>query len=134
VLADHGLDTAVIPPEQVGAIDDFDAAVLGSAVYMGQWMKPARELADRSGEALAALPVWLFSSGPVGDPPKPAEAPVDVAEILQATKARDHRVFAGKLVKKQLSEPWPWPFEPRRATSGTGTRSGRGRLGSPTLW
>jgi menaquinone-dependent protoporphyrinogen oxidase len=58
---------------------------------------------DRCGDALAARPVWLFSSGPVGDPPKPEEDPVDVAGILAATKARDHRVFAGKLLRKQLS-------------------------------
>jgi len=25
----------VIPPEEVGAIEDYDAVVLGSAVYMG---------------------------------------------------------------------------------------------------
>ncbi len=52
---------------------------------------------------MATRPVWLFSSGPIGDPPKPEEDPVDVAGILRATKAREHRVFAGKLVKKQLS-------------------------------
>jgi menaquinone-dependent protoporphyrinogen oxidase len=45
----------------------------------------------------------LFSSGPIGDPPKPNEEnPVDVAEIVAATGAREHRVFAGKLVKRQL--------------------------------
>jgi menaquinone-dependent protoporphyrinogen oxidase len=47
--------------------------------------------------------VWLFSSGPVGDPPKPEEDPVDVADIVKTTKARDHHVFAGTIVKKQLS-------------------------------
>jgi menaquinone-dependent protoporphyrinogen oxidase len=46
---------------------------------------------------------WLFSSGPIGEPPKPTEDPVDVAAIQAATRARDHRVFAGKLVRKQLS-------------------------------
>ena len=27
---------------------------------------------------------------------------MDVAEVIAATEARDHRVFAGKLVRKQL--------------------------------
>jgi menaquinone-dependent protoporphyrinogen oxidase len=31
------------------------------------------------------------------------EDPLDVAEILAATRAREHRVFAGKLEKKHLS-------------------------------
>lgn len=105
VLSERGLDTTVVPPEQVQGLDDYDAVVLGSAVYAGHWLQPARELVDRSSEALAARPVWLFSSGPIGDPPKPEEDPVDVAEIMGATKAREHRVFAGKLVKRQLSFP-----------------------------
>lgn len=105
VLAGKGLEVTVVPPAQAGAIEQFDAVVLGSAVYMGRWMKPGRELAQRQAAALAARPVWLFSSGPVGEPPKPADNPVDVTKILQATKARDHQVFTGKLVKKHLSFP-----------------------------
>lgn len=46
--------------------------------------------------------VWLFSSGPIGDPPKPQEDPVDIVDILLATKARRHRVFAGKVDKSKL--------------------------------
>jgi menaquinone-dependent protoporphyrinogen oxidase len=105
VLAERGCEVTVLAPHEVGAVEEFDAVVLGSAVYMGQWMKPARELAEHSAAALAARPVWLFSSGPVGDPAKPADNPVDVTKILQATKARDHQIFTGKLVKKQLSFP-----------------------------
>ncbi len=105
VLAAKGLEVTVVPPDQAGAIDEFDAVILGSAVYMGQWLKPARDLAERSAAALATRPVWLFSSGPVGDPAKPAGNPVDVTTILQATKARDHHLFTGKLAKKHLSFP-----------------------------
>jgi menaquinone-dependent protoporphyrinogen oxidase len=64
----------------------------------------------RSGDALAARPVWLFSSGPVGDPSRKlvqqmGADPVDLAEMIGATDARDHRVFAGKLDKRNLSLP-----------------------------
>ncbi|MGB3632521.1 MAG: flavodoxin domain-containing protein, partial [Rubrobacteraceae bacterium] len=71
-------------------------------VYAGHWLKPARELAERHAHALAGKSVWLFSSGPIGDPPKPEEEPVDVAEILAATGAHEHRVFAGKIDKDTL--------------------------------
>jgi menaquinone-dependent protoporphyrinogen oxidase len=104
-LRDQGLDPTVLEPGQVEGLDGYDAVVLGSAVYAGHWLKPARELVARCGDDLAARPVWLFSSGPVGDPPEPEEDPVDVAEILAATSAREHRLFAGKLVRKQLSFP-----------------------------
>jgi menaquinone-dependent protoporphyrinogen oxidase len=105
VLDEHGLEATVLPPDQVEEVDGYDAVVLGSAVYAGHWLKPARELVERHAGALAGRPVWLFSSGPVGDPPKPEEDPVDVADLLAATDAREHRIFAGKLVRKQLSFP-----------------------------
>jgi menaquinone-dependent protoporphyrinogen oxidase len=105
VLDEHGLEATALPPEQVKEVDGYDAAVVGSAVYAGHWLKPARELVERHAGALAGRPVWLFSSGPVGDPPKPEEDPVDVADLLAATGAREHRVFAGKLVRRQLSFP-----------------------------
>ena len=92
----------VYPPEEVSSVDAYNAVVLGSAVYAGHWMESARELAERHAAVLAERPTWLFSVGPIGDPPKPEEDPVDVAEILRSTKAREHRVFSGKLDKGQL--------------------------------
>jgi menaquinone-dependent protoporphyrinogen oxidase len=105
VLAERGCTVTVLPPEKVRAVEEFDAVVLGSAVYMGQWLKPARELARRTAGALAGRPVWLFSSGPIGEPAKPADNPVDVTKVRQATKPRDHQIFTGKLVKEHLSFP-----------------------------
>lgn len=110
VLAERGFETKVLPPEEVGSIDDYDAVILGSAAYAGHWLDPAKELVDRSGAALAARPVWLFSSGPVGDPSRKmvqrmGEAPVDVEDLLVATQARNHRVFGGKIDKRNLSFP-----------------------------
>jgi len=105
VLAERGCQVTVLPPEKAGAVEEFDAVVLGNAVYMGQWLKPARQLAARSAAALAARPVWLFPSGPVGEPAKPADNPVDVTKILQASNARDHQIFPSKLAKKHLSFP-----------------------------
>lgn len=104
-LTDRGLEASVVEPEKAGSVEDFDAVILGSAVYAGRWLKPAREFAEREGDALARRPVWLFSSGPIGDPPKPEEDPVDVASIMETTKAREHRVFSGRIEKKQLSFP-----------------------------
>jgi menaquinone-dependent protoporphyrinogen oxidase len=102
VLAERGLAVDVRPAQNVTLVDGYDAVVLGSAVYVGHWLEAARTLVEAEAAILAARPVWLFSSGPVGDPPKPAEEPVDVAEIIRATGARDHRVFAGKIDKGRL--------------------------------
>jgi menaquinone-dependent protoporphyrinogen oxidase len=102
VLREQGLAVDVRPMENVTMVDGYDAVVLGSAVYVGHWLEVARKLVAAEGAILATRPVWLFSSGPVGDPPKPAEEPVDVAEIVRATGARDHQVFAGKIDKERL--------------------------------
>jgi len=110
VLTEYGFDTKVVPPEAVGMIEAYDAIVLGSAVYADHWLEPAKELVRRSRDAFTGRQVWIFSSGPVGDPKrkmvrKMGEEPVDVAEIREMTKARDHRVFEGNIDRKNLSFP-----------------------------
>ena len=52
--------------------------------------------------ALSRIPVWLFSSGPVGDPPKPADECVDAAPLAKLIGAREHRLFAGDVDRKRL--------------------------------
>jgi menaquinone-dependent protoporphyrinogen oxidase len=102
-LRGRGHEVTVSPPDQVIDVSHYDAVVLGSAVYAGHWMGAAKDLAKRLGRLDQRPPTWLFSSGPIGDPPKPEEDPVDVAEILAASSARDHRVFSGKIDKSKLS-------------------------------
>jgi menaquinone-dependent protoporphyrinogen oxidase len=102
-LAAEGVEPDVRRVEAVDGLAGYDAVVLGSAVYMGQWLKVARELVDRHAAELAERPTWLFSSGPIGDPPKPsAEEAVAVDELLEKSGARDHRIFAGKLDRSRL--------------------------------
>jgi len=105
-LTDHGVETEVLDVEDVSALDGFDAVILGSAVYIGHWLKPATTFAETHTDELRARPTWLFSSGPIGDPPKPQEQQAGKAdEILVSTGAREHRVFAGKIDKGELSFP-----------------------------
>jgi menaquinone-dependent protoporphyrinogen oxidase len=110
VLDQHDIEATVIPPETVDDVVTYDAVVIGSASYLGHWLEPAKEFVRRSAASLSTRPVWLFSSGPVGDPSrklaqKMTADPVDLPEILQATHAREHRLFAGKLLKKDLTRP-----------------------------
>ena len=95
-LATAGIEADVRPPEEVDNVAAYDGVVIGSAVYAGRWLEPARDLIHREATALSARPVWLFSSGPLGDPPKPDDDPGEVAGHRETTRARGHRVFAGK--------------------------------------
>jgi menaquinone-dependent protoporphyrinogen oxidase len=103
-LAERGIDTEARPIDEVTDLSDYDAVVLGSAVYMGRWLKSARQFAERNRASLAAIPVWLFSSGPLGPPAHlvPAGEPTDVTRLVKQTGAREHRVLAGRLERDRL--------------------------------
>jgi len=101
-LREAGVSAIEVEPDAVTGIDAFDAVVLGSAVYAGRWQESMRKLVERERDALAVKPVWLFSSGPLGDPPAPATEPIDGAELKARIGAREHRVFAGRLDRHEL--------------------------------
>jgi menaquinone-dependent protoporphyrinogen oxidase len=102
-LRDRGLEADVKRADEVHDLAGYDAVVLGSAVYVGKWLDPARDLVEKRADELCTLPVWLFSSGPIGEPLRPApEDAVDVAPLVSATRARGHRLFGGKLDKDRL--------------------------------
>lgn len=103
-LRGKGIDavakTAVDPVQ----IDGFDAVILGSAIYAGHWMKEAIAFIEQHQRSLADKPVWLFSSGPVGDGGGREPMAADYAAKLVADSgAREHKIFAGKLDPNDLN-------------------------------
>jgi menaquinone-dependent protoporphyrinogen oxidase len=98
-----GLSAVVVPADQQPDPAGFDAVLLGSAVYAGRWMESAREYAARYAATLRTRPVWLFSSGPIGEPPFPPDEPHDAAPLATLTGARAHQVFPGRLEKAHLT-------------------------------
>ncbi len=66
VLRKTGLTVNVLSAEQVFDLTPFDAVVLGSAVYDTRWCKEAVTFLEEYEASLAKIPVWLFSSGPMG--------------------------------------------------------------------
>ncbi len=97
-----GIEVEVHRPEEVGHLANYDAVVLGSAIYGGHWLAPAKDLVERTSSRLRRMPVWLFSTGPIGDPLKPDELPVDVRPMLEQSGAREHRLFGGRLDRRAL--------------------------------
>jgi menaquinone-dependent protoporphyrinogen oxidase len=102
VLAAAGHDVRIVAAADVDDITGFEAAVIGSCVYLGAWLETAREAVERNRVTLGRIPVWLFSSGPVGDPPRLAEEPQDAVRLAALVDARDHRLFAGRVEKGRL--------------------------------
>ncbi len=83
----------------------YTAVVLGSAVYAGSWRDEARHWATAHAGLLRDRAVWLFSSGPIGEPPFPPDEPNDAAPLLAVTGALQHRTFPGRLDQQLLTFP-----------------------------
>jgi menaquinone-dependent protoporphyrinogen oxidase len=96
-LSDGTVD--VLPAAAIHGLTDYDAVVLGSALYAAHWQRDANRFVQRHHLQLTQRPVWLFSSGPLDRsaeagtlPPAPA-----VAQMTDFIGARDHRTFGGRL-------------------------------------
>jgi len=98
-----GHDAVAVRVSDVSDLDDVHAVVLGSAVYAGSWMKEATDFADANADVLSGLPVWLFSSGPLGtEVNDDEEQPRQLAKLTETLRPRAHRMFFGALDRSKL--------------------------------
>jgi menaquinone-dependent protoporphyrinogen oxidase len=109
-LRRRGMLAEIQPVEAVHDLGGYDVFVIGSATYMGHWLKEATEFVKRNRVVLAELPVWLFSSGPLVIENMDAQSrdlgdtvPKEVSEFSELIHPRDHRVFFGKLDGSKLT-------------------------------
>jgi menaquinone-dependent protoporphyrinogen oxidase len=97
VLGRHGLAAEMYPVTQLATLAMADAVVIGSAVHAGHWLDDATRFVYRHQDALRAMPVWLFSSGPLGDRAvkAPQADPKEVAAFRVLLEPRGVAVFPG---------------------------------------
>lgn len=93
--------------ENLWDITQYDAVVLGSAIYFGQWLSKAVNFLKTHKTELSKRPVWVFSSGPTGKGDvhtllKGWQYPHTIEAQLEQIKPRDIKVFHGKLEESQL--------------------------------
>jgi len=104
-LRKAGLEVDARP---VGSVRDpaaYDAFVIGASAYMGSWRKDATRFVRRHRDLLAARPVWLFSSGPLGTGSKDADGrdrlvtaqPKQFRELAEIIGPRAVQVFFGAM-------------------------------------
>ena len=112
-LYSHGLEVRVLPAAIVHTVADYDAVVLGSAIYHDQWLWDASRFLRRMNGELRHRPVWLFSSGPIGGTPDddlrlatvcgPETAiPHTLERSLRGLDVLGHATFAGKVSDRAL--------------------------------
>ncbi len=116
VLRERGFEAEALgvegtdpPPDMEGC----DAIVLGSALYYGAWLDTAVRFAeavrDRIRKGGEGLPVWIFSSGPLGEQPDvvgrpddPDSQPRQLPTLTEWLEPREHRIFHGALFRRRL--------------------------------
>ena len=97
-LVERGRRAEARPVAEVSDLGSPEAVVLGSSIYAGSWMKEALDFAQDHEAALRQVPVWLFSSGPLGDQVvDDEEQPKQLAELQERLHPREHHVFFGAL-------------------------------------
>ena len=97
VLARRGLRAEAYPVTELSNLSGANAVVLGSAVHAGHWLDDATRFVYRHQDELWQVPVWLFSSGPLGDRAvaAPQADPKEVGAFRVLVEPRGHVVFAG---------------------------------------
>ncbi len=113
VLREAGLACDVKLAATVDDLTHYQAVVLGSAVYMGAWRKEAAKLLKTQEAQLAQRPVWLFSSGPMGEGDvqelmKGWRFPTKLQPIADRIHPRDIVVFHGVVDPQEMGffERW----------------------------
>ena len=104
-LREAGQDAVALPVQDVDDVSDYEGFVLGSATYLGHWLKDATAFVKGNQDLLARRPVWLFSSGPLGTQLtdikgvdlRAAASPAELRSLLEAIHPREHHVFFGVL-------------------------------------
>jgi menaquinone-dependent protoporphyrinogen oxidase len=86
------------------AVSEYDAVIVGSAIYKGRWRSEAVRFLRDHERQLRSRPVWLFHSGPIG-PSKNQDQPVppDVARLAGLIQAAPVKTFAGDLQADALA-------------------------------
>jgi menaquinone-dependent protoporphyrinogen oxidase len=108
VLRQARLRTDVLRAGQVRDLTPYRAVVLGSAVYIGKWLKEAEKFLRANERALTERQVWLFSSGPTGkgdavDLVRGWRFPEALQSIADRIKPRDIAVFHGNADVNKLN-------------------------------
>ncbi len=107
VLRDGGHRALALPAHDIRSLGDWDAVILGSAVYAAHWQRDARRFTERFQDELKARPLWLFSGGPLDRRLARADQPITpyAAEITAGLGARAHRTFGGRLAPDAAVAP-----------------------------
>lgn len=111
-LSVEGIATTLMPIQRVVSINEYDGVVVGSAIYDGRWLEPAREFVKSHCPELKNRMVWMFSAGPQAD--LDAAGAGELRHFRRLVKPLDYKVFVAGVASggRHLG-----PLETHRSTS-----------------
>ena len=97
ILRAAGIPVILESVDAVAGMGQVRGAVLGSAVYDAGWLPGAHEFLAAHERELAAIPTWLFASGPMDQVPPGTQAdlPDDIVDVIRRIGPRDVALFVG---------------------------------------
>ncbi len=98
-LRAEGFVVDVRPVSDVHELSDFDAVIVGGAIYSGRWHRGARTFVTRHAAELRQCQTYFFSSGPLDGTAVQRDIPPvrGVADLMRRVGARGHATFGGRL-------------------------------------
>ena len=121
VLESHSFQVDVLPVKQVKDLKPYEAAVVGSAVRLDQWLPEATEFVKKHREELGRMPTAFFSVCLTAADPNEERRKLMAHFSEAACKFRppdDQAFFAGRLELKRL------PLLPRLMARGVKVKEG----------
>ena len=113
--ADVAVDVRSV--DEIDALEDYEAVILGSAIHNAKWLPPATEFLVTHAAALATRPLWLFSVSSVGDTTSflhyrvaqlmrlLRKEPAIISQSRVSLRPRGHRNFAGAIERAHWTVP-----------------------------
>jgi len=107
VLRSFELDVTARRVENIESLSEFDVVIMGSAIYLGEWIETSTEFLKTYQHDLKEKAVWLFISGPTGDgdPYNLLQGPLvpeSVRELVDAIEPVEIKLFKGKIDLRRL--------------------------------
>ena len=107
-LRAQGLSVETCAAGEVHDLSGYNAVIVGSAVYAGQWRAEVVQLLEKQSATLAHKPVWLFSTGPTGEGDatelmKGYRYPDALKNTIEQIQARDIAFFHGAIDMNKLN-------------------------------
>jgi menaquinone-dependent protoporphyrinogen oxidase len=96
-LRNSSIDAELRDVQDVNDLAGYDALLLGAEIYAGKWLPEASRFVEECTEELAEMPIWLFSSGPLGHSPQPSDDLEKIAAPMSGLKTLGDKNFVGKL-------------------------------------